>query len=241
MDVKEKYNVVAYGDSITRGVVYDNEKSRYTNIKDCFVNLVSTSINGTVYNAGRFGNTIKRGISKIYGDVIKKSPDIVLIEFGGNDCDFNWKDVAEKPTEDHQPNTDIPTFKDILLNMIDTVKSSGATPILMTLPPLDSERYFKWITRNDKSFQDNILKWLGTEDIIYKWHSMYNETIKEVAEKTKTTLIDVRSEFLKCMDYKKFLCVDGIHPNSEGHTLIANTILSFLREKYDFVLQGTVN
>lgn len=238
MEYKENYSVVVYGDSITRGVVYDCDKSKYTNIKDCFVNLVSSSINGTVYNAGRFGSTIKRGISKIYSDVIKKSPDIVLIEFGGNDCDFNWKDVAENPNVDHEPNTDIPTFKNILLNMIETVRNSGATPILMTLPPLDSEKYFKWITRDDKNFECNILKWLGDENIIYKWHSLYNDTIKEVAEKTMTTIIDVRSEFLKYIDYSRFLCIDGIHPNEEGHSIIAQAILRFVREKYGYMLQG---
>ncbi|MBK1813767.1 SGNH/GDSL hydrolase family protein [Clostridium sp. YIM B02505] len=238
MEYKDNYSVVVYGDSITRGVVYDCDKSKYTNIKDCFVNLVSSSINGTVYNAGRFGNTIRRGISKIYSDVIKRSPDIVLIEFGGNDCDFNWKDVAENPNAEHEPNTDIPTFKNILLDMIETVKNSGATPILMTLPPLDSDKYFKWITRTDKNFEGNILKWLGDEGIIYKWHSLYNDTIKEVAEKTKTTIIDVRSEFLKYMDYSRFLCIDGIHPNEEGHSIIAQAILKFVREKYGYILQG---
>jgi lysophospholipase L1-like esterase len=237
MDLKESYNLVVFGDSITKGIIYDNEKSRYENLKDCFVNLVGNSIIGTVHNAGRFGSTIIRGVSKMYNDVMKKTPDIVLIEFGGNDCDFNWGDIAHNPDVDHKPNTEISTFRDTLLKMIDTLKSEGITPVLMTLPPLDAKRYFKWVTKGDASAEQNVLRWLGSEMEIFNWHNSYSEMIAEVANKTKTLLVDVRSEFLKYRDYNRFLCVDGIHPNMEGHSLIASTVLGFIKDNYSFLLQ----
>lgn len=237
MKMKENYNIVAFGDSITKGVIYDNEKSRYTNLKECFVNLVANSINGTVYNAGKFGSTIIRGVSKMYNDVMKKTPDIVLIEFGGNDCDFNWDEVAHNPSIEHKPNTDISTFSDTLLNLINQLKKADVIPVLMNLPPLDPKKYFKWITKNDSDYEKNILNWLGSENTIFTWHSLYSQMITEVAHKSKTTLIDVRSVFLKYLDYSKFLCIDGIHPNLEGHNLIANTVLDFIDDKYDFLLQ----
>lgn len=238
MDMKESYNLVVFGDSITKGVVYDSERSRYASVKDCFVNLVGNSIKGTVYNAGRFGSTIMRGVSKMYNDVMKKTPDIVLIEFGGNDCDFDWEDIAHNPDIEHKPNTELITFRDTLLNMIDTLKNSNITPVLMTLPPLDYKRYFNWITKGDESAEQNVLHWLGSEIEIYNWHKAYSEMIAEVANKTKTLLVDVRSEFLKYRDYSRFLCIDGIHPNVEGHSLIADTVLSFFKDNYNFLLQG---
>ena len=238
VDMKESYNLVVFGDSITKGVIYDNEKSRYSNIKDCFVNLVGDSVKGTVYNAGRFGSTIMRGISKMYNDVMKKTPDIVLIEFGGNDCDFDWQDIANNPGTEHKPNTEIFTFRDTLLNMIDTLRKADITPVLMTLPPLDSMRYFKWVTKGNESFEQNVLRFLGSEMEIFNWHNLYNETIVEVANKTKTLFVDVKSEFLKYKDYNRFLCIDGIHPNVEGHSLIADVVLHFFRDNYNFLLQG---
>ncbi|MCM0647151.1 SGNH/GDSL hydrolase family protein [Clostridium swellfunianum] len=238
MELKESYNLVVFGDSITKGVVYDSEKSRYSNLKDCFVNLVGSSIKGTVYNAGRFGSTIIRGISKMYNDVLKKTPDIVLIEFGGNDCDFDWDEIAHKPDIEHKPNTDLSTFRDTLLIMIDTFRKSNITPVLMTLPPLDYKRYFKWITKGDELSEQNVLSWLGSEIEIYNWHKAYNEIIVEVSNRTKTLMVDVRSEFLKYRDYSRFLCIDGIHPNSEGHSLIAKVMLNFIENNYKFLLQG---
>ena len=237
MDKKDDFVVVAYGDSITKGVVYDTEKSRYSTLKDSFINILASNINGSVYNAGKFGSTIVRGINKMYKEVVNKSPDIVLIEFGGNDCDFNWTEVASNPDIEHKPNTDLTTFRNTLLTLISKLKKDNVVPALMTLPPLDPLKYFKWIGKGDLLAEKNILNWLGTKDTLFTWHSSYNDMIREVATATNTVLIDVRTEFMKCTNYSDFLCLDGIHPNNRGHKLIANTLLSFLKDNYNYLLQ----
>lgn len=237
MEIKDSYIVVAYGDSITKGIIYDEEKSKYATLKENFTNIISNKIKGQVFNAGKFGSTIIRGASKMYRDVIKKSPDIVLIEFGGNDCDYNWEDIAKNPDNEYKPNTDIFTFRETLLSMIDTLKNDHILPVLMTLPPLDPQKYFKWITKEDSFAEQNILHWLGTKDALFNWHSSYNKIITEVANETSTVLIDVRTEFLKHIDYGQFLCKDGIHPNIDGQSLIASVILKFMSENYNFLLQ----
>ncbi len=82
----------------------------------------------------------------MYKDVIGKSPDIVLLEFGGNDCDYKWDDIAKNSDMEYKPNTDI-YFSRNILKMIDTLTDNHILPVLMTLPPLDHLKYFKWITR----------------------------------------------------------------------------------------------
>jgi lysophospholipase L1-like esterase len=237
MEVKDSYIFVAYGDSITKGIIYDNEKSKYATLKENFTSIIGNNIKGSVYNAGKFGNTIIRGVSKMYNDVIKKSPDIVLIEFGGNDCDYKWDDIAKNPDMEYKPNTDIFTFRETLLTMIDTLKVNHILPALMTLPPLDPLKYFKWISKEDSFAEKNILHFLGTKDRLFTWHNSYSKMITQVASETNTILIDVRSEFLKYSDYSQFLCKDGIHPNIEGQSLIATVILKFIKENYNFLLQ----
>ena len=238
MDMKEDYIVVAYGDSITKGVIYDDERSKYVNSKENFTNIIGNKIKGQVHNAGKFGSTIIRAASKMYNDVIKKTPDIVLIEFGGNDCDYKWDDIAKNPEDEYKPNTDIFAFRETLLTMIDTLKNNHIIPVLMTLPPLDPLKYFKWITKEDSFAEQNILRWLGAKDRLFTWHSSYSKIITEVAKETSTVIIDVRTEFLKYSDYSKFLCKDGIHPNIEGQSLIATAILKFAKENYNFILQA---
>ncbi|WP_026883137.1 SGNH/GDSL hydrolase family protein [Clostridium akagii] len=238
MKIKDKYIFLAYGDSITKGIVYDNERSRYSILKENFTNIIENNIKGSVYNAGKFGNTIRRGMSKMYNDVIKKSPDIVLIEFGGNDCDYKWDDIAKNSHVEYEPNTDITTFRETLLNMIETLKDNQIFPMLMTLPPLDPLKYFKWITKGDSFAEQNILHWLGTKERLFTWHNSYSKMIANVAKETNTALIDVRTEFLKYSDYTRLLCKDGIHPNINGQSLIANVILKFIKENYNFLLQN---
>ena len=237
MEVKDSYTFLAYGDSITKGIIYDNDKSKYEIIKENFTNIIENNIKGSVYNAGKFGNTIIRGLNKMYNDVIKKSPDIVLIEFGGNDCDYKWDDIARNPDMEYKPNTDIITFHETLLTMIDNLKANHIFPVLMTLPPLDPLKYFKWIAKGDSFAEKNILHWLGTKNSLFTWHNSYSKMINNVANETNTVLIDVRAEFLKYNDYSRFLCKDGIHPNTEGQSLIATIILKFIKENYNFLLQ----
>ena len=94
VNIKDCYNFVVYGDSITKGVVYDEAKQRYVVLKENFVNLVANNVKAAIYNAGKFGNNIIRALQKFETDVLKKNPDILLIEFGGNDCDFDWQAIA---------------------------------------------------------------------------------------------------------------------------------------------------
>lgn len=238
MEGKNNYIIVAYGDSITKGIIYDDKKSKYAILKENFTSIIEDKIKSPVYNVGKFGNTIIRGARKMYNDVIKKSPDMVLVEFGGNDCDYNWDDIAKNPNMEYKPNTDIITFRATLLTMIDTLKTNHILPVLMTLPPLDPLKYFKWIAKEDPNNEKNILQWLGTKDRLFNWHDSYSKMITEVANETGTVLIDVRSEFLKYNDYSKFLCIDGIHPNTEGQSLIASVILNFIKDNYKFLLQN---
>lgn len=237
MKIKDSYIFLAYGDSITKGIIYDNERSKYAILKESFTNIIENNMKGTVYNAGKFGNTILRGMSKMYNDVIKKSPDIVLLEFGGNDCDYKWDDIAKNSDIEYRPNTDISTFRETLLKMIDTLKDNHILPVLMTLPPLDPLKYFKWITKGDSFAERNILQWLGTKERLFTWHNSYSKMIGKVARETNTAIIDVRTEFLKYTDYSRFLCKDGIHPNVEGQSLIAKVILKYIKENYNYILQ----
>ncbi|MBU3161041.1 SGNH/GDSL hydrolase family protein [Clostridium frigoris] len=237
MEVKDSYIIVAYGDSITKGIIYDDKKSKYATLKENFTSIVENKLKGPVYNAGRFGNTIMRGALKMYNDVIKKSPDIVLVEFGGNDCDYKWDEIAKNPEMEYKPNTDISTFRETLLSMIDTLKNNHILPVLLTLPPLDPLKYFNWISKEDSTSEKNILHWLGTKDRLFTWHNSYSKMITQVAKETDTVLIDVRAEFLKHSDYTRLLCKDGIHPNIDGQSLIATVILNFIKENYNFLLE----
>jgi lysophospholipase L1-like esterase len=189
-----------------------------------------------IHNAARFGNTVIRAAEKLHNDVLRKNPDIVVIEFGGNDCDFNWEAIAQNPLAHHEPNTDLNTFQNMLRNLIEQFRKSGIVPVLLTLPPIDAERYFKWISRNSSQAADMILTWLGSVSKIYWWQERYNSAIISIARETKTRWIDIRSAFLSHPDFTQFICKDGIHPNEQGHIIIAEKIIEYIKSNYRFLL-----
>lgn len=237
MNIKDKYNFLLYGDSISKGVTYDEEKGRYITIKDSYAALLQDKLKGMIFNAGRFGNTIIRGISKLSTDVLKNNPDIVVVEFGGNDCDFNWEEVANNPLGEHVPNTDFNLFQNSLKDLVSSLKGNNITPVLMTLPPIDADRYFKWISKYSDSMGSNILRFLGSVNKIYWWQERYSSAVINVAQETNTKWIDVRGAFLQTPDYRKLICKDGIHPNTEGHKIIADKIFEFVKCNYSFLLK----
>jgi len=113
--------------------------------------------------------------------------------------------------------------------VLQMLKQNGFKPVLMTLPPLDAERYFAWFTRAGLD-QSAILSWLGDVQFIYRWHESYSSAIWEIGEAHNVPVVDIRKAFLEQRNYSLFLCKDGIHPNTEGHRLITSEIIKFAQE-----------
>jgi acyl-CoA thioesterase I len=233
---KDKYTIVVLGDSISRGVFYDEVKKKHALLLESFSNLVRENLKGVVINAAKFGSTIVDGLQRLQNDVLRRQPDIVLIEFGGNDCDYHWDQIAADPSGEFHPNTECSTFHDLLTGLVKKLDTMKIVPVLVTLPPLDPDKYFRWISHNSEQAKTNILQFIGSISHIYAWHERYNAAILRVAEETKTRLIDIRSAFLQEDDYTKLICVDGIHPNKEGHKVIAEKIMEYIQTNYTFLL-----
>lgn len=219
-----------FGDSIMKGVLLDDDTQRYVLSSSAPGTEFAKEMNVDVNNRSVFGCTVAKG-SKLVSSAIEKGKmgeGLVLIEYGGNDCNYNWKDVAEKPDEFHDPVTPLKLFEKLYSDLIESVKSVGATPVIMSLPPIDAQKYFNWITKDGLSAA-NILKWLGDVQMIYRFQELYSNAISKIAYKTNSLFIDVRSYFLDKHNYADLLCTDGIHPNSEGQKLITQAMTDFYK------------
>ena len=78
------------------------------------------------------------------------------MEFGGNDCSYNWREISENPDKEHYSKSSITEFIEIYSYLIDEFKKIGKEPVLLSLPPIDSTKYFDYISK--KLNTDNILK-----------------------------------------------------------------------------------
>ncbi len=223
--------ITAFGDSIMRGIVLekgaDTDAPRYALLDENFSTRCSTKLGVTIRNHGRFGNTTRHGLGELERrrEQIATS-DYCVMEFGGNDCDYRWTEIAEHPDQVHTPAATLDRFAAQYHAMIACVRQIGSQPVLLSLPPILSDRYFETITRGmDALRSGNILRWLGgSVERIAQWHEMYNLKLFKLAAALDVPIIDITTPFLVERNYRDLFCADGIHPNAEGHRLIADTI-----------------
>ena len=214
-----------FGDSILKGIQMDPETKKYVIKNHIDYNKIENRHLVSIDNFSMFGCTIKKGYSLLQRHLGKKSFDIVLLEYGGNDCDFNWVKIAEDPNENHMPNTPFFSFTDIYIKIIKQLKEKYIEPVLTTLPPLEPQRFFDWFCKGLN--KDNILKWLGTVNTIYRWQEKYSRAIERIGILTNTTVIDLRGAFLNHFKMDDLLCEDGVHPNTKGQNIITEALLNF--------------
>lgn len=229
-------DISAFGDSILKGVIYEN--NNYKVSKNRFSNICEEVLGVSIENKAKFGSTV--GIGK---NIISKNMDLiketkskyVVMEFGGNDCDYNWVEISENPDKEYNSKSTTVEFVETYSYLIDELKKIGKEPVLLSLPPIDSVKYFNYISR--KLNANNILKWMeGNKQFLTNWHERYNIEVFKLAINNNVQIIDITSKFLEVKNYSKLLCDDGIHPNEEGHKIIAEAIKEHIeKRKIEFV------
>ncbi len=228
---KLKKNLVlcGFGDSILEGIIHDAQSNKYTLLKDSFVNLSKQELNIVWKNFARHGSTVIEGEKAFLSHLAYvKSCDYVVFSFGANECNHNWDEISQNPRKKHGPRLSLEEFHEKYVRLIQMVQKQGKVPILLTMPPVDAERFFENIRqgRNEK----NILKIMNNNiERIHTWHSMYNLEIFKIALETNVPVTDITTYFLKQKNYRDFLCDDGIHPNLKGHALIAEALRDFYK------------
>ena len=218
------------GDSVAKGILFDPADCRYICGKNGFAQRLSGD-GMEVDNMSVFGCTVTKGLQLFQRHAKRlEGADVVLLEFGGNDCDYHWDEIAADPEAEHVPNTAIDCFLESYTKLIYLVQNSGSMPLVMNLPPIGAQRYFDRFSVNmDNKGRDNIIKWLGGDvEYIHRWHSIYNDRLCALTGTLGIPCADIRSPFYRTGNYNDYLCMDGIHPNEEGQKLIYDSLRALM-------------
>ena len=227
------YNITVFGDSVPAGIVYEKNKLRRLN-KSC-VDLVGKYFGIKITNISKFGQTWSRldekGIVENYIKNTDKSKNNVAVFFmGGNDSDYEWKDVASSPLEYHPEKTPVSEFKLTLGKTIKALQTHGVKVLFCDLTPVVSSRYVNNVI-SKLADRQSIMKFLHNDiENVYRHQDLYNSFITQYAELNNCETFSVRNNFLKNKHYEKFMCVDGIHPNKAGHKLIAKSVIRQIKQ-----------
>ena len=207
-----------FGDSIMAGVV--QEDGRYTRCRDQFQRL-ETETDVRLDNHSSFGSTVVKGFERM-NKFLRQGAlgEYTLVEFGGNDCAYDWAEVAAAPDERHLSVVPPEIFEKQYEQMLLAVKAAGSKPVAATLPPISSSRYLSHVCQ-DGLDSAAILHWLGDLEAISRWQESYSAIVTRVAEKLGCRVLDLRSAFpASGPELEQYLCQDGIHPNRKGQQLM---------------------
>jgi lysophospholipase L1-like esterase len=215
-------NISILGDSITKGIVWDINTQKYKILPNNAVNLFCRQNNVLVHNYSHFGYTSHKALRMLDTYLQSNSDDYVLVELGGNDCDFNWEALFDNPKAEVVPHVTIEEYKNNIWNIFNRLYKFNKRVIIMTLPPIDAEKYLNWVSKANQKWRNNILKFIKEPSFLYRHHEFYARTFEQTALQNGVRCLPIRDEFLTIKDYGKYLCEDGIHPNILGHQIIFN-------------------
>ena len=216
-----------YGDSLLKATVPDEDMHYRFHLPEVMAQYPTDRLE--VVNRAKMGATVTKGLSLVEHDV-QRGMDArwALVAYGGNDSDFDWEAIAAAPEQEHLPHTVLPEFIEKLRCAVQELASAGVQPVLMTLPPIDGQRYFQFISR--RADGGSILRWLGDVGRIYRHQELYSDAVAALAMTEGLPLIDVRRQFLPMRDLSRYIAADGIHLTMTGYRCLFAPLAGRIRE-----------
>ena len=217
-----------YGDSLLKATMPDEQFHYHFHLPEVMERYSGRQTE--VVNRSKMGATVRKGQALLEHDLRRgMQADYALIAYGGNDSDFDWEAIAAAPEQEHLPHTVLPEFIEKLRCAVQELASAGVQPVLMTLPPIDGQRYFQFISR--RADGGSILRWLGDVGRIYRHQELYSDAVAALAMTEGLPLIDVRRQFLPMRDLPRYIAADGIHLTMTGYRCLFDTLAGWIRER----------
>lgn len=219
--------IVFLGDSITQGcfevffttsgtidTIYENGNSFSTKVREIFAYLYpNAQVN--IINSGISGDSVKGGLKRLERDVLKFSPDLVVVGYGANDCTLG----REKATE----------YGEDLRALFAKIKACGAEIIYLTEGPLCTTLSPFLTDERLKALSNDFAK-LENEGVLEEYFRIGKKTAKEEGVK----ICDVYSAWKKLekngVNTTELLANKLNHPSREFHHYMAIKLIETMFE-----------
>lgn len=212
--------LVVFGDSILKGVITIPEsKNLFDVTPNDSLTLAQKELDFELDNRSIYGNITSKGLVKLQKFFEKGgSADFCVIEFGSNDCDYDWGTLIQK--------VPLGQYLENLAQMIKLCRDNKVTPLMMGLIPYVCDDWFKTIIKGQD--EAAILNFLGgTAETLGKNQLIYKNAQAEFVQKNNVQFLDPWTIF---EGHKELMCYDGIHPNEKGYELLSKAWINFLSQ-----------
>lgn len=205
-----------FGDSLAYGA-WDKEGGWAQRLKKFidqkFMKEVLSNITnpnwGFAYPLGISGETVGGLLKRIKNEIkprMKGEKTVFIFSTGMNDLQYiNAKGKTQTSSE---------KFKKDLQHLINFSKKFSSKIIFVGLNPVVESKADPLPWNKNNSFRNEHVK-------------KYNEIMKSVCAKNKVYFIEIFERWITS-NYEKLIFEDGLHPNSEGHEKIFETVKNFL-------------
>lgn len=216
MNQGRAFHLIFFGDSICFGQFVSPHKTWVTRISRAVEDLhpeknivaINTSING---------NTTRMALERMPYDVQGHGADLILIQFGMNDCNY-WQ------TDKGHPRVSPKGFEANLSEIIARARIFGAKRVILNTnhPTPKSERF----SYAESSYEES--------------NQRYNGIIRKVASSEKVILADVGKEFQRRVaggaELSGLVLADGVHLSEAGHDIYFQCVLPVVTRALEGIL-----
>lgn len=208
-----------FGDSICFGQLVSHHLTWISSLSRRLDELSQGRFSFLIQNASINGNTTRQALERISYDVTSHQPDLVLVQFGMNDCNY-WQ------TDFCVPRVSQRSFEANLIEIAERVLLTGSRHV--------------FLCTNHPSLKGNFSHFPSESHS--NSNKKYNEIIRNAfefinCEKQPVTLIDNEKYWLQTLSNKlemkleSLLLPDGIHLSIKGHELYDSFVGQIILDK----------
>lgn len=206
----KKVRLVAFGDSITQAIIGVKPEETWLGVVQRRFGR-----NLLVFNAGIGGNSARDAMARFMDDVVAKKPDVVTIEFGGNNNDFSnpSRRVGDDEFREH-----LKRFRSGL--------PGGCRVIAVTFPPIKDDWH--------RVYQGSPTNYVGDVAL-----DSQRRILRDFANESKWMIVDLHELMINNRD--ELLQKDGVHLNPKGQKVFGDAVCEALSKSVSELARGIDN
>lgn len=224
--MKKKYYV--FGDSMMRGVMPDEAGNYHASeligfpeiANECDIEIMNYAM--PTFTTDRVLGWAQSTMARI------EKPDAVIIECGGNDCDYDWKVFTESEGNTLLHRRSLDDFSKDYDELISYFDEQGIPVIAAMTPHIATSKYLSHLQDVSEDIQ-RYYKQLPSVKAMKMAYKDYEDKMFEIANRHNCEIIVLQDKFKKLPDAEDYFSSDGMHPNEKGYRLIGECFLEFFR------------
>jgi len=216
---REPAVIVAFGDSVTEGWMDVSTRDGFAVYHHQLKVLLHERFPEpvlNVINSGRAGETVTDGLKRLEPDVFRYAPDLVLVQFGLNDCAAGGA-------------AGVDSFRRTVQTAVERIREATGAEVILLTPNFmcTADNPNICAEHRDKGWAETFCR-LQNEGTVAR----YAQAVRDVGSELSVPVADIYGQWQRLADEggdTDALLANGLnHPNAEGHRLAAQTIFEVL-------------